>query len=105
MSSETMFQQYVVPARGPSTTFTVSICVDVKAMGARAAVTFLDSVESALASRGIAFIGISGGSLPTTLGKALSDPALLSRIQGVQWSSVHMFLVDERCVKLDHADR
>lgn len=52
--------------------------------------------QSALEQRNAFHVGISGGSLPATLGKALD--MVKEKIDFTNW---HWWMIDERCVKLD----
>ncbi|KAJ3101670.1 6-phosphogluconolactonase [Phlyctochytrium planicorne] len=52
----------------------------------------------AIASHNRFTVAISGGSLPTLLS------AVLKSNKSVDWSKWHVFLADERCVPLKHAD-
>ncbi|KAJ3300121.1 suppressor of los1-1 [Blyttiomyces sp. JEL0837] len=54
--------------------------------------------QEAIARWGKFTVAVSGGSLPTILSAELKKNAT------VDWAKWHVFLADERCVPLDHAD-
>ncbi len=55
----------------------------------------------AISARGRFSLALSGGSTPRPLYALLATPAFASRLD---WSRVHVFWGDERCVPPDHAD-
>ena len=56
---------------------------------------------SCIADTGAFHVAWSGGSLPAIVCELLVQQPLVSSIE---WSKWHIWLVDERCVALDHAD-
>jgi 6-phosphogluconolactonase len=54
-------------------------------------------LRSGIAARGHAVLAVSGGKSPIALFQQL-------RTQPLEWTSVHVVLVDERCVPHDHMD-
>ncbi len=60
-----------------------------------AAALMVDAMQTAIAERGVARVALSGGSTPGPAYNALADA------RGVDWSKVHWFWVDERCVPAD----
>eukprot|EP00475_Leptophrys_vorax_P002806 TRINITY_DN11583_c0_g1_i1.p2 TRINITY_DN11583_c0_g1~~TRINITY_DN11583_c0_g1_i1.p2 ORF type:complete len:304 (+),score=-2.49 TRINITY_DN11583_c0_g1_i1:121-1032(+) len=56
--------------------------------------------EEAVRTRGVFSLAISGGSIVNCLG-LLAEPRFASRCD---WSTWHVFWVDERCVPLSHVD-
>jgi 6-phosphogluconolactonase len=61
----------------------------------RAAQIFTESVAKAIEERGMAAVAISGGSTPKGLFQTLTETYHARRIE---WSRLHFFWVDERCV-------
>lgn len=59
------------------------------------------AAAEAIAERGRFALALSGGSTPRPLYELLSSPPYISRID---WSRVHLFWGDERCVPPDHPD-
>lgn len=57
--------------------------------------------EEAVQARGAFHVALSGGSLPSTLAKALLDSEGKPRLETSQW---HFWFADERCVKLNDTD-
>lgn len=55
----------------------------------------------AISSRGRFIVGLPGGSTPRALFTLLASPAWAGRID---WTHVHLFWGDERCVPPDHPD-
>ena len=55
-------------------------------------------IVTALAARGRAVIGLSGGSSPKDIYTALAAET------GIDWSCVWLFLVDDRYISADHKD-
>jgi 6-phosphogluconolactonase len=93
-------------ARDPSPALTrlpflrALLCTQVHASAgavAEAAVRlFVDVTSAAVARKGAAVVALSGGSLPSQL-SALASAR-------VDWSKLHVFLADERCVPLSSPD-
>ncbi|KAK3379388.1 glucosamine-6-phosphate isomerases/6-phosphogluconolactonase-domain-containing protein [Lasiosphaeria ovina] len=59
--------------------------------------------EAGLARHGVFKVGVSGGSLPKTLARALLAPSTDDG-DAVKWGRWEIFFADERAVPLDHAD-
>jgi 6-phosphogluconolactonase len=57
----------------------------------------LASLHRALRQRGRASLAVSGGSTPKLMFQSLAH-------SGFDWSNVHLFFVDERCVPPDHEE-
>lgn len=66
-----------------------------------AAEVFVKYAADAVAARGVARIAISGGSTPKRMFSLLAQEPFLTQ---VDWSKLHLYWVDERCVAPDHAD-
>jgi 6-phosphogluconolactonase len=66
-------------------------------MALAAARLFAEKVESAVATRGIARIAVSGGSTPNATYKLLADPSG-PFLQTIPWDKLQLFFVDERTV-------
>jgi 6-phosphogluconolactonase len=77
------------------------IFASAEAAGARGAELFLNAAREALAARGRFSVALSGGSSPIPLFRRLAEEASSS---GIDWSSVHVFWADERCVPPGHAE-
>jgi 6-phosphogluconolactonase len=60
---------------------------------------FIDLVSDNAAHGRISTVALSGGSTPRRLYEMLADSGL-----GIEWSHVHLFQVDERCVSPDDAE-
>ena len=58
---------------------------------------FAESVQQAVAERGVARMAISGGSTPKATFKILADPAH-PFLATVPWAKLQLYWVDERCV-------
>ena len=58
-------------------------------------------MRESIAARGRCLVALSGGSTPKPLYELLASPAYAARID---WSRVHLFWGDERCVPPDHPD-
>src|SRR6185437_8987112 len=61
----------------------------------------LEQAQASIDARGAFSIALSGGSTPRELHRRLASPPLVDQ---VDWSRVHVFFGDERCVPPDHAD-
>jgi 6-phosphogluconolactonase len=66
-----------------------------------AAERVIRAADSALTARGRFNWALSGGSTPAALYRLLASPGYADR---VDWSRVHFFWSDERCVPPDHAE-
>lgn len=79
----------------------VEIFKTAEAAAARGAELFLSASREALASRGRFTVALSGGTSPIPLFRCLAARAPFAE---VDWSAVHIFWVDERCVPPDHPE-
>lgn len=70
---------------------TLEFCVD----------QFVSLAEESIKARGAFFVALSGGSTPKSLYQLLASPKYKNK---VDWSKVHLFWSDERCVPPDHPD-
>lgn len=68
-------------------------------MAARAAELFLSTARRAIERQGRFSVALSGGESPVPLFRRLADQATAS---GIDWTKVHIFWADERCVPPDH---
>ncbi|HLL89821.1 MAG TPA: 6-phosphogluconolactonase [Tepidisphaeraceae bacterium] len=73
----------------------------VPALATAAADLFVELCGQAISHNGVFSIGLSGGSTPKALFELLAKEPYASR---VDWPSVDVYFVDERCVPPDHAD-
>ncbi len=80
-------------------------CVEIfetaEAAGARGAELFLGAARESIATRGRFSVALSGGSTPVPLFRRLAEEAPRA---GIDWSAVHVFWADERCVPPEHAE-
>jgi 6-phosphogluconolactonase len=88
-------------AAARSETSDVEVFADGDALARAEAERIVAQAAAAIASRGRFSIALSGGSTPRALYTLLATPAFASRID---WSRVHVFWGDERCVPPDHPD-
>jgi 6-phosphogluconolactonase len=79
----------------------VQISPDSDYLAKAAAEHFIDISEHSIRERGIFSVVLSGGSTPQSLYNLLASEPFSERID---WSSVHFFWGDERCVPPDHPD-
>lgn len=79
------------------------VAADARALAELAAETFVAQAERAVAARGVARIGLSGGSTPKAAFELLADPDHPWR-ERMPWSHIQLFWVDERAVPPDHPD-
>jgi len=61
----------------------------------------VELAREAIAARGVFHLALAGGSTPKTLYRLLAQPRHAARIE---WSRVHVWFGDERCVPYDHPD-
>ncbi len=66
-----------------------------------AALRFFDSAKAAIALQGRFSVAVAGGNTPKRVYQLLASERYKGRIE---WSSVHIFFGDERCVPPDHSD-
>jgi len=81
----------------------LAITADKPAMSAEAAERITAIIRSAIASRGVAAVALTGGGTPDLLYQFLADPGRPWRDR-IDWTHVHLFWSDERAVPPDHAD-
>ena len=79
----------------------IILCDDAAALARRGAEQFVASAGQAIAQTGRFAVALSGGSTPAALYALLATTEFRAR---VDWSSVHLFWGDERCVPPDHPD-
>jgi len=78
----------------------IRVLPDAAALADAAARHVVESAQSAIQARGAFSIALSGGSTPRELHRRLAGPLK----NEVDWSKVHVFFGDERCVPPDHPD-
>ncbi len=76
----------------------IRVLPDPTALADAAARYVVEQASMALAARGRFTLALSGGSTPRELHLRLASPPLAS---GVDWSRIHVFFGDERCVPPD----
>jgi 6-phosphogluconolactonase len=76
----------------------IRVFPDPQALAEAAARHVVESAQSAIDARGVFTITLSGGSTPRELHLKLASPPLAGQ---VDWSRVHVFFGDERCVAPD----
>lgn len=74
---------------------------DIEAVSHEAAGIFVNASERSIASKGLFTVAVSGGSTPKRLFTILGSMPYAEKID---WSCVHFFWVDERCVPADHPE-
>jgi 6-phosphogluconolactonase len=79
----------------------VRVFADVETLSRAAAESFVSLAQSAVASRGRCAVSLSAGTTPKRLYSLLASPPYSDR---VDWTSLHVFWADERCVPWDHPD-
>lgn len=79
----------------------VHVCLDKEELSLALAEAFVLWSCQAVESTGRSFVALSGGSTPKNLYELLAQQDFAARID---WSKVHLFLGDERCVPLDHVE-
>jgi 6-phosphogluconolactonase len=76
----------------------IRVLPDSRALAEAAARHVVESLQTAIDRRGRASLALSGGSTPRDLHQRLANPQL---INALDWSKVHIFFGDERCVPPD----
>ena len=79
----------------------VQISPDVAALSLLAAERWFTLAQQCISARDAFYVALAGGNTPTQLYQLLTQPALSTRID---WTKVHIFFSDERCVAATHAD-
>lgn len=79
----------------------VIVLPDIDAVSHEAAGIFINSAERCISVRGRFSVAVSGGSTPGSLFTLLGSGSYADKID---WSRVHLFWVDERCVPKEHKD-
>jgi 6-phosphogluconolactonase len=79
----------------------IILCADAAALARRGAEQFVASAAQAIAQTGRFAVALSGGSTPAALYALLARDEFCARID---WSRVHLFWGDERCVPPDHPE-
>jgi 6-phosphogluconolactonase len=74
---------------------------DLEEMGRRAAEMIVQAGQEAIAKRGRYMLALSGGRTPKPIFRCLAQPQFSNTLD---WSRVHIFWTDERCVSPDHPD-
>ena len=81
----------------------LTIVADKVAMSETAAERITSLIESAIATRGLAALSLTGGDTPDLLYQFLADPTRPWRAR-VEWEQLHLFWGDEREVPPDHPE-
>ena len=81
----------------------VTVVVDKDAMSETAAERIASLIESAVASRGLAAVSLTGGDTPDLLYELLADGRRPWR-RRIDWQHLHLFWGDEREVPPDHPE-
>src|SRR5438067_13753473 len=76
----------------------VRVFPDPQALAEAAARQLVEQAQTAIDARGLASLALSGGSTPRDLHLKLASPPLVDQLD---WSRVHVFFGDERCVPPD----
>jgi len=79
----------------------IIVCGDVDELNRKAAERFITLAADAISRSGRFTVALSGGSTPKALYSLLASPAYRERID---WSRIHLFWGDERCVPPDHPE-
>ncbi len=82
-----------------SSSFEIRVLPDPKEAAVAAAHEAAHVARDSITNRGVFRIALSGGSTPRLLFDALTHPPFR---EGIAWSHVRFFFVDERCVPPDH---
>ena len=78
----------------------VNICSHKKELASASANCFVQICKQAIGDRGLATVGLSGGSTPPVLYEEL----IAKHKKDLDWSKVHFFISDERCVPVEDKD-
>ena len=76
----------------------IRICSDMEMLSRAAAEVFVETAVESIRARGRFVVALSGGQTPRRTYELLAQPDLAGR---VDWSLVHLFWSDERCVEPD----
>src|SRR6266508_5028865 len=79
----------------------IIVCGDVDELNRKAAERFIALAADAISRSGRFTAALSGGSTPKALYSLLASPAYRERLD---WSRIHLFWGDERCVAPDHPE-
>jgi 6-phosphogluconolactonase len=79
----------------------IIVCKDVDELNRKAAAQFISLAKDAIARSGRFAVALSGGSTPKALYSLLASPEYRNLID---WSRLHLFWGDERCVPPDHPE-
>ena len=79
----------------------IRILADLEALSAAAARRWVALAAEAIAARGEFHMALSGGATPKRLYERLAAAPFAREID---WSRVHIYFTDERCVPPDHPD-
>lgn len=77
------------------------ILADASSLIEAAAEQFVSAARSAIAKRGVFYVALAGGSTPKGLYQKLATSPYIEQID---WTRVHLFFGDERCVLPTHDD-
>jgi 6-phosphogluconolactonase len=81
----------------------LTVAADPERLASTAAERVTSLIETSLASRGEAVVGLTGGETPLRLYELLADPHYPWRTR-IHWRRLHLFWSDERHVPPDHPD-
>ncbi|HEY3045224.1 MAG TPA: 6-phosphogluconolactonase, partial [Vicinamibacterales bacterium] len=81
----------------------VTVAADKTGMSEDAAERITSMIESAVASRGLAAVSLTGGDTPDVLYRLLADLTRPWR-RRIDWRHLHLFWSDEREVPPDHPE-
>lgn len=79
----------------------IVVCQDADELRRKAAAQFIEIANGAIGRSGRFAVALSGGSTPKTLYSLLASSAYRDR---VDWSRIHLFWGDERCVPPEHPE-
>jgi len=79
----------------------IIVCQDIEELNRKAAERFIALAADAISRSGRFTVALSGGSTPKALYSLIASPAYRERLD---WSRIHLFWGDERCVPPDHAE-